>query len=130
MTKKLREVLTRRREHVEPGDDVFSSKKGRHNETHWVKAAVKRAGLSTANGTVTLHTLRHTAAIRWLKAGLSLPEVQQMLGHASIKSTMIYLNFVPTEVAKRAAALIDAAHADAAQLPAPTPAPKPLLRAV
>lgn len=119
MTKKLREVLTARRK-IEPGDDVFGSKKGRHNETHWVKAAVERAKLSTANGSITLHTLRHTAAIRWLKSGLSLPEVQQMLGHASIKSTMVYLNFVPTEVAKRAAAMIDAAHVES------VPAPKPL----
>lgn len=106
MTRRLREVLEARKQ-LETGEWVFSSKVGRHNETHWMQAAVKRAGLSEATGTVTLHTLRHTAAIRWLRAGLSLPEVQQMLGHSSVKSTMVYLNFVPTEVARRAARMID-----------------------
>jgi site-specific recombinase XerD len=43
---------------------------------------------------VTLHQFRHSCASDLLQNGVSLPEVQQMLGHAVIASTQRY-----TEVA-------------------------------
>jgi site-specific recombinase XerD len=39
---------------------------------------------------VTAHRLRHTAATDLLRSGASLPEVGQVLRHASLLSTAIY----------------------------------------
>ena len=42
---------------------------------------------------VSCHKLRHTCATRWLsKDKLSLPEIQRLLGHTHINTTMIYLS--------------------------------------
>jgi len=51
-----------------------------------VRAACGRAGLPEVNA----HRLRHTAATEMLRAGASLPEVGQVLRHASVLSTAIY----------------------------------------
>jgi len=42
------------------------------------------------NKTVGLHTLRHSIATHLLQSGLTLEEVGQFLGHASLESTQIY----------------------------------------
>lgn len=54
--------------------------------TGLVRDAAVRAGL----GRVHAHRLRHTAASEVLRAGGSLPEVGQLLGHSRSASTMIY----------------------------------------
>jgi integrase/recombinase XerC len=36
------------------------------------------------------HTLRHTAATRWLRAGVDLVTVAELLGHALVETTRIY----------------------------------------
>jgi integrase/recombinase XerD len=51
-----------------------------------VRAACARAGLPELNA----HRLRHTAATEMLRAGASLPEVGQVLRHASVLTTAIY----------------------------------------
>lgn len=51
-----------------------------------VRAACGRAGLPELNA----HRLRHTAATEMLRAGASLPEVGQVLRHASVLTTAIY----------------------------------------
>jgi len=52
---------------------------------HWLK----KAGLKTAR--VTMHSLRHTAAIAALKNGADIRAVQGMLRHSDAKTTMVYL---------------------------------------
>jgi len=54
--------------------------------SHIVRAACGRAGLPELHA----HRLRHTAATEMLRGGASLPEVGQVLRHASILSTAIY----------------------------------------
>lgn len=39
----------------------------------------------------TPHDLRHTACVRMLDAGMSLPKVQEMMGHEDLKTTQRYL---------------------------------------
>jgi integrase len=39
-----------------------------------------------------LHDLRHQAGSRWLEAGMPIHHVQELLGHAGVKTTRIYLN--------------------------------------
>jgi integrase len=62
----------------------------------------KRVGLDGC----TAHTLRHTCA-DWLlnEQGLSVPEVAEILGHADIKTTMIYLAPHKGRLADRMAAI-------------------------
>ena len=52
-----------------------------------VYAAARRAGI---NKRVTCHTFRHSFATHVLEAGYDIRQVQSLLGHASLKTTMIY----------------------------------------
>lgn len=52
-----------------------------------VKQAVARAGLAQR---ITCHTLRHCYATHLLEAGTNLRTVQKLLGHADVRTTMIY----------------------------------------
>ena len=44
------------------------------------------------------HLLRHSAASRWLRAGMNLVHVQILLGHSSLATTQIYLHPTLDEV--------------------------------
>lgn len=46
------------------------------------------------------HDLRHRHAVDWLKGGQSIYDLQQRLGHKSIKTTEIYLAFLTAEEAR------------------------------
>lgn len=45
------------------------------------------------------HTLRHTRAMELLRAGMPITAVRNLLGHASIETTAIYLNIGNAETA-------------------------------
>lgn len=64
---------------------------------HRLEAAAKKAGVPA----VTTHAFRHTYACvtlrALLRAGLGLPELQARMGHASIRTTEIYLRAVRAE---------------------------------
>lgn len=47
----------------------------------------KRAGIARR---VTPHTLRHTFGTRLLEAGVDIRSVQELLGHSSVSTTMLY----------------------------------------
>ena len=53
--------------------------------------AVRRAGISHC----TLHSCRHTFATRLVLAGVDLATVMQLMGHASISTTMKYAHPSP-----------------------------------
>ncbi len=71
--------------------EVFLTRSGapldRANAWRRVKAAALRAGISAR---VTPHVLRHSFATHMVEGGADLRSVQEMLGHASIRTTEIY----------------------------------------
>lgn len=54
----------------------------------------KRAGIEHINP----HTLRHTYATELLDDGLNIREVQELLGHSDVSTTMIYTHVNPVEL--------------------------------
>lgn len=57
-----------------------------------IKANLRAAGFDTPR--LTAHSLRHTAATAMIIAGVELTQVQQVLRHVNINTTMIYNNAV------------------------------------
>jgi integrase/recombinase XerD len=60
-----------------------------------VKAVANRAGITKD---VSPHVLRHTFATTALQKGISLPTVQKILGHDSLQTTAIDLNFTDVHI--------------------------------
>ena len=57
---------------------------------YWiVKEARKKSGIQKP---LTAHTLRHSYATHLLEMGLDIVSLKEVLGHASIETTMLYLH--------------------------------------
>lgn len=94
------DVLMRMLQHHVDGkcrnEPLFKSNKGnplsrrQMEEVYWKCA--RRIGLDKDKQHI--HCLRHTYAVMSLKYGLSLPYLQQQLGHSDMKSTAEYLKLV------------------------------------
>lgn len=95
---------------LEPHAYVFSSERGGQvRQNNWrvrvfqaacLRAGVVRVGRDGSSQPPRVHDLRHTAASLAAKAGYSLHEVKEMLGHSTIKTTSdLYLHLF--EDAKR-----------------------------
>lgn len=70
---------------------------GRYSQrgVQWaVKEARKAAGITKP---MTVHTLRHTYATHLLEDGLDIMSVKDLLGHACIQTTMIYLHVAQSD---------------------------------
>lgn len=64
----------------------------------WVQSALERAielRLIPPGRTVGTHTLRHSAARHWLASGVPINHVSRWLGHASLQTTLVYLEILP-----------------------------------
>ena len=70
----------------------------RHGPWRWTKEALRRAqelGTIPAGRWAGTHTLRHSAARHWLANGVPINHVSRWLGHASIATTLVYLEILP-----------------------------------
>lgn len=54
-----------------------------------VDSALAQAGIERR---ISPHSLRHTAAITWLRGGVPLPAIKEWLGHASLATTQKYVD--------------------------------------
>jgi integrase/recombinase XerD len=76
-----------------PRQFLFEGNKGEaysQRGAQWaISQAVKKAGIVKE---VTLHTLRHTYATHLLEQGVNILVIKELLGHAHIETTMIYLH--------------------------------------
>ena len=57
---------------------------------HIVKEIAKRSGIKKR---IHCHTLRHTYAVHFLNNGGNLPQLQKLLGHSNITTTLHYLKY-------------------------------------
>src|SRR6266481_2751405 len=81
---------------------VFVSLKGRARDTRMTRAGLRSlfrhhrvtTGVVHANP----HRFRHTFASDMIRAGVSLPALMQLMGHAQIQTTMVYVQVTPLEV--------------------------------
>jgi integrase/recombinase XerD len=81
---------------------LFVSLKGRHRGQPMTVAGLRslfrhhrlRSEVRRANP----HRFRHTFASDMVRSGISLPALQQLLGHAHIHTTMIYVQLAPQDV--------------------------------
>ena len=60
-----------------------------------IRLRMRAAGIYSSKKTA--HSLRHTAAIRAIKANVPIRDVQIMLGHHSVETTEIYLRSIDNE---------------------------------
>ena len=44
------------------------------------------------------HRFRHTFATDMIRAGISLPALMQLMGHAQIQTTLVYIRITPQDV--------------------------------
>ena len=76
--------------------------------------SVRWRGFQFFHGRWRTPTDRHTFASDMIRAGVSLPALMQLMGHAQIQTTMVYLQLTPQDVREQYARAV-------AQLIRPTP---------
>jgi integrase len=101
LTERCRAILSRRMLEAE-SEWLFPSRYNADQPVNWLRkahvSALQKAGIHPP---FRLYDLRHTALTRMAMAGIDLPTMRELAGHASIQMTMRYVH--PTPEHKRTA---------------------------
>lgn len=87
-----------------PSTYLFESSKrkgmpiGKAKIRELLKEAVEKAGIKKQ---VCVHTLRHTYATHQLEAGQNIMTLKESLGHADIRTTLVYLHIAQLDTVKK-----------------------------
>jgi site-specific recombinase XerD len=118
MTNRLHQVLQKRSQYVLHTKAERRTERKRHEKwvftnqdfnghripsTSYVNTVIHNAGLPHS-----AHIMRHTFASRLLKAGLTLVELKDLLGHKNIQSTMRYLHLEKDITSSKAVDILNA----------------------
>jgi len=103
ITPALYEMLQYHRINFENSDYVFTYNGNRIRTSidDALATAVEKAGLKQEEGSVTLHTLRHTFASQLAIAGVPLRDIQELMGHQSSQTTLQYAHLSEEHVGKQ-----------------------------
>ncbi|MFC1859058.1 tyrosine-type recombinase/integrase [Thermodesulfobacteriota bacterium] len=67
------------------------------------RGPIKRAAIKAQlSKWVTVHTLRHSFAIHFLEKGCDIRTIQELLGHSTLQTTMIYGTITHKKVCRSA----------------------------
>jgi site-specific recombinase XerD len=94
----IKEYLKVRKETNETA--LFINKYGKRLARMGVIEVVKKYLKASGNSDLSTHKLRHTAATTWLTNGADITKIKDMLGHASILTTMLYAHVTPDDKRK------------------------------
>jgi site-specific recombinase XerD len=93
----LEAYLPKRQNHLEAlsrSDEsaLFVNRYGGRLTASAISRGIQKLGSGCSETPITMHQFRHTCASDLLEAGVCLPDVQQLLGHQTISTTMRYLH--------------------------------------
>ncbi len=106
MSNRVFEVLKRRSENKVSDVWVFTDKTGnnpRKHSTISIRRAIKNCGINDFK----IHDLRHHAATKLIRNGMTLQETAYVLGHKNISTTMRYAHLENSQVANKMKNILD-----------------------
>ena len=90
---------------------------GRVFQTRFIKTAYNNAVAIAKLDDVNFHTLRHTFASWAVMRGVSLKELQELLGHSSLAMTMRYAHLAPEHLRAAVSRLEGLTNSQRAEMP-------------
>ena len=101
--------------HGQHHDGLLLHRHGRRVDRHAVTRSINRVARAAGLGHVHPHQLRHTLATQAINRGMRLEAIAALLGHRSLRMTMVYARIANRTVAEEyhaAAARVDALYAE------------------